>query len=631
MADASFEYVLKLKDSLTGSLGAIRSALGRVDTQVNRTQKTLQGLQKSVFSVKGALVGLGGVAITKGIIDTTAEFQKYNAVLANTFQSQDKAKESLQQLAVFASKTPFQINELADSFVKLANRGFTPTMMQLKSLGDLASSVGKPFDQLTEAILDAMTGENERLKEFGIRAKKMGQLTQFTFKGVTTSVQSTETAIRDYILSLGKLQGVSGSMNAISKTLGGQISNLRDNFGQLQLRAGTALNDTFQQGIMVLNRFIEVGSEVVDNFGIITRALQPIGTALQTVFRAFTSLLERFGLFSQASSPVVSVLKVIAGLITALAIPIEFLANIIAFLVNNIDFAIQFLGTFAVVLGAVTVAYLALNPQLALFIANLAIAKARALALIGVQKTWLVIQRALNFALRANPIGIIITLVGALALGITALWRNSETFRRIASVAFNAVIAPIRFVTATVNALLSVIRGVLEWLGLISKQADENIEKGRQLDSAMGNSLNKRLELQQMINQATTEELEQRLKLAKLAEATIQKSSVGKFFGLENAKFLTKDIEQELKRRKQLEQVSSSTGLNVASSTSQQALSGVSGGGAKETNITINIDKFQDSINISTTNLQEGTQDIQRELEQMLLRVINSGNQVATS
>jgi hypothetical protein len=32
-------------------------------------------------------------------------------------------------------------------------------MEQMRQMGDLASSVGKSFDQLTEAILDAQTGE----------------------------------------------------------------------------------------------------------------------------------------------------------------------------------------------------------------------------------------------------------------------------------------------------------------------------------------------------------------------------------------------------------------------------------------------------------------------------------------
>lgn len=91
---------------------------------------------------------------------------------------------------------------MTESYIKLVNRGFKPTREEIISLGDLASSQGKQFDQLTEALLDAQTGEFERLKEFGVKAKVSGDQVAFTFKGVTTTVSKTDDAIRAYVLSL---------------------------------------------------------------------------------------------------------------------------------------------------------------------------------------------------------------------------------------------------------------------------------------------------------------------------------------------------------------------------------------------------------------------------------------------
>ena len=51
----------------------------------------------------------------------------------------------------------------------------------------------------------------------------------------------TADAINDYVLSLGDLEGVSGAMVGISKTLGGQISNLGDSFDSLKNEIGEAL------------------------------------------------------------------------------------------------------------------------------------------------------------------------------------------------------------------------------------------------------------------------------------------------------------------------------------------------------------------------------------------------------
>jgi hypothetical protein len=160
------------------------------------------------------------------------------------------------QIQKFAAETPFSVQELTASFVKLANQGFRPTEIQMRQLGDVAASTGKSFDQLTEAIIDAQVGEFERLKEFGIRAQKEGDQVKFTFKGVQTQVQFTSDSIREYVTSLGDAVGVSGSMEAISKTLGGQISNLGDSWDQLLLTLGGQTEGVFSTAISALNELI---------------------------------------------------------------------------------------------------------------------------------------------------------------------------------------------------------------------------------------------------------------------------------------------------------------------------------------------------------------------------------------
>lgn len=214
-----------------------------LNKSINQSEKQLSNFSKSVKGISGQLTAaLGAVsfaALGKEMIEITSEFQKFEAVLTNTLGSKSEAQEALKRIQDFAAKTPFSVQELTASFVKLANQGFEPTTNELRKLGDLASSTGKSFDQLTEAIIDAQTGEFERLKEFGIRAKKQGDQVTFTFKGVETQTKFTSDSIRDYILSLGELEGVSGSMVAISGTLGGSISNLGDSFDKFLLSLGS--------------------------------------------------------------------------------------------------------------------------------------------------------------------------------------------------------------------------------------------------------------------------------------------------------------------------------------------------------------------------------------------------------
>lgn len=59
--------------------------------------------------------------------------------------------------------------------------------------------------------------------------------------------------------------------------------------------------------------------------------------------------------------------------------------------------------------------------------------KAKALGMAGATKTWALAQRALNLALRMNPIGLVITAIGALVIAGIALYKNWDTAREKAS------------------------------------------------------------------------------------------------------------------------------------------------------------------------------------------------------
>ena len=229
---------------------------------IGKSLAFIGGMFAVVFSAR--LIGqfIGSIARVRG------EFQKYEAVLTNTLGSGSKAQAALANIQQFAAQTPFQITELTSSFVKLANQGFTPTMDQLRSMGDLASSVGKGFDQLTEAILDASMGQWERMKEFGIKASQEGDKVTVTFKGQKTTIDNTAESIRNYILSLGDMKGVSGAMSAISKTLVGQISNLKDNVDGLLNTLGKKSEKIFSGFLSFVNRAIGgINNLVSGNYG----------------------------------------------------------------------------------------------------------------------------------------------------------------------------------------------------------------------------------------------------------------------------------------------------------------------------------------------------------------------------
>jgi len=58
----------------------------------------------------------------------------------------------------------------------------------------------------------------------------------------------------------------------------------------------------------------------------------------------------------------------------------------------------------------------------------------------------------------------------------------------------------------------------------------------------------------------------------------------------------------------------------------QKGLDSVTGSGKKHTNITINLDKFQEELNINTESMEEGVDQLEERLKQAFLRILNSGN-----
>lgn len=225
--------------------------------RIDATFKKIAGGIAAVFSAQQ------GMELLKTIVRVRAEFQKYEAVLTNTLGSQVLAAEAMNLIKDIAASTPFGVDQLTESYIKLVNQGFTPTRDMIISLGDLAASQGKSFDQLTEAIIDAQTGEFERLKEFGIRASKEGDKVTFMFKEQATTVDFAAASIRDYILSLGEMEGVAGGMEAISKTIGGQISNLEDAIQSMFNEIGQAnegvISDAVSAAAFLVEHYEEVG------------------------------------------------------------------------------------------------------------------------------------------------------------------------------------------------------------------------------------------------------------------------------------------------------------------------------------------------------------------------------------
>jgi len=92
------------------------------------------------------------------------------------------------------------------------------------------------------------------------------------------------------------------------------------------------------------------------------------------------------------------------------------------------------------------------------YVAGLALHKAATFAAATASKAWAIAQIALNFVLSANPIGLVVLAIAALAAGVIWAYKNVGPFRTAVDAAF----ASMKVWGAWIGAVL---RPVLQWLG----------------------------------------------------------------------------------------------------------------------------------------------------------------------
>ena len=205
---------------------------------------------EAIIGLRAKLLGLfGGIATgfgLKSIIDTSAQFERFETILSVIEGSSAKAKDSMDWISNFAAKTPYDLAGVTDAFVKLKAYGIDPIANgMLESLGDTSAAMGKPLMQSVEAIADAMTGEFERLKEFGIKGGTKGKTATFEYtdaqgKQQEVSVDKTNRALIAKTLQAIWNEKYKGSMEKLAGTWEGLVSNLGDQWERLKLEIGKA-------------------------------------------------------------------------------------------------------------------------------------------------------------------------------------------------------------------------------------------------------------------------------------------------------------------------------------------------------------------------------------------------------
>ncbi len=199
------------------------------------------------MALTGAKWAAGGAAAAGSfalfdLFGVASKFEQYQIMLANMEGSNAAAKKSFNWVKDFAQTTPYELDDVMNSFVKLKAYGIDPMDGSLRAMGDAAAGMSKPLEAAVEAVADAMQGENERLKEFGITASVAGDQVTYTYRKAgkeLTVVTKKGLAAKQALTGIFN-DRFGGMMAKQSMTLSGMISNLKDSWSNFLMMVADA-------------------------------------------------------------------------------------------------------------------------------------------------------------------------------------------------------------------------------------------------------------------------------------------------------------------------------------------------------------------------------------------------------
>lgn len=306
-------YVVDIQTGrLVRGIRDVNGEFHRLDQAMNRTDRGTRSLSDSIrmanrsfggigSAIKGVIAPLISVAAALGalrkLVDVQRQFDVLNAGLITATGSAQNAAIAFDALQQFAAKTPYDLNQATKAFTQLVNLGLTPSEQALMSYGNTASALGKDLSQMVEAVADATTGEFERLKEFGIKAKQEGDRVSLTFQGVTTKIGNNAAEIEKYLIALGENQ-FAGAMEQRMATLDGAISNLGDTWDNtFRLIAASGAGDIIETAVRMATDSLQelndqlASGELGANIDAVAGKFDGIGRDIDQTFDILTSLI----------------------------------------------------------------------------------------------------------------------------------------------------------------------------------------------------------------------------------------------------------------------------------------------------------------------------------------------------
>lgn len=253
MADLNVALILRLVDRATGPARAAMRAIERIGGQSIMDQAAK--VQRGSRMMTEGLGGIGRAAQTAGLamiawqgtvalvagafVRPAAQFERFNVQLTNLEGSAAGAKTAMEWIENFATRTPLEMEDTVNAYVKLKAFGIDPTNGSLMAMVDTMAATGGGAEQLDGIVLalgqawtkQKLQGEEAmQLLERGVPvwdllAEKTGKNAAELMK-MASAGELGRAEIMMLIDALGERNA--GASEAMSKTWDGIISNLMD-------------------------------------------------------------------------------------------------------------------------------------------------------------------------------------------------------------------------------------------------------------------------------------------------------------------------------------------------------------------------------------------------------------------
>ena len=245
----------------------------------------LDKVKSSVFNLQNAFIGLGAGLAIRSLVNTGKQIEGLQVRLKFLFGSAKEGGRAFDEMAKFAAKVPFSLEEIqaGSGVLAVVSEDAKEMAKLMKITGNVAAVTGLDFKTTAEQIQRSMSAGISAADLFRDRGVK----SMLGFKaGAVVSVEETAAAFDRVFGRGGKFDGAT---DQLANTFEGTLSMLGDsffNFKRSILDAG--FFDELKIQFKLLDTFVKANEQTFKEFG------QTVGKGLTSALKATVEVLKFF-------------------------------------------------------------------------------------------------------------------------------------------------------------------------------------------------------------------------------------------------------------------------------------------------------------------------------------------------